>query len=609
MASNLGEYWTRKRPSRRTVLRGAGVGVSGLAAAALIGCGGDDDTATTTPTAPGATATAAPGEQTPTSEIKRGGHLVLPTTTDPDSLDILSTTSFQTTYPTGAAYSRIIKYDVGDGEAAPGSMSGDLAEHWEQPSETEFIFTLREGVTFDERAPTNGRALSMDDVVASWDKYESSSSYRSALSHSASDAAPVESIEAIDDRRFRVTLAFPDATFMQTFAWPYNYWVMPTESMDGGFNASADMRGTGPWMLREHRPGVGSSYDRNPNWHGGPDKPYLDSFEWVQIQDEAQAEAQFRSGAVHHGGVSNENIPTVLREVANTTVVATAPAAGAHTFNFSWQDGQPWHDIRVRRAMSLAYDRNTFVDVIEGTDEFAAAGMDVRRYWGSPMSAAYGDDWLDPTSDAFGPGSQWFEHNVAEARALLDAAGYDASNPLEADFFYAPHYGRDWHRRAELTQSMYLEAGIVLHLQPVDYSTGWVPLYLRAKGDFSPTVPGRGATGMWTNGPRASAGHWLLEHKHHGGANNSVGTTFPELAQQIEDMRSTMDPEAYREAVHNVQRECVDLMTAVPAQTTLGLIYPTYTWLKNADRTQIWPGGQVGFQTAAEWIPELWMDV
>ncbi|MEX2373673.1 MAG: hypothetical protein WD800_07715, partial [Dehalococcoidia bacterium] len=36
-------YWTRERLGRRTVIRGAGLGLSGLAGAALIGCGGDSE--------------------------------------------------------------------------------------------------------------------------------------------------------------------------------------------------------------------------------------------------------------------------------------------------------------------------------------------------------------------------------------------------------------------------------------------------------------------------------------------------------------------------------------------------------------------------------------
>ncbi|MCA9848765.1 MAG: hypothetical protein KC472_12380, partial [Dehalococcoidia bacterium] len=49
-------YWTRARVGRRSVLRGAGLGIAGLAGAALIGCGGSDDG--------DATATATQGSQT-----------------------------------------------------------------------------------------------------------------------------------------------------------------------------------------------------------------------------------------------------------------------------------------------------------------------------------------------------------------------------------------------------------------------------------------------------------------------------------------------------------------------------------------------------------------
>ncbi len=71
MAENT--YWSRfttGRVSRRTLMRGAGLGVAGLAGAALVGCGGDDDPAPATSTAAAPVAvTAAPSAKQP----KRGG--------------------------------------------------------------------------------------------------------------------------------------------------------------------------------------------------------------------------------------------------------------------------------------------------------------------------------------------------------------------------------------------------------------------------------------------------------------------------------------------------------------------------------------------------------
>src|SRR5690606_682700 len=55
-------YWTRSSLGRRAALRGAGVGIAGLAGAALLGCGGgDEDPATPAAGGGGATGTAAAG--------------------------------------------------------------------------------------------------------------------------------------------------------------------------------------------------------------------------------------------------------------------------------------------------------------------------------------------------------------------------------------------------------------------------------------------------------------------------------------------------------------------------------------------------------------------
>src|SRR4051794_26196160 len=49
-------YWQRRQISRRSALRGAGVGIAGLAGAALVGCGGGDEAAPTTNANTGSTA-------------------------------------------------------------------------------------------------------------------------------------------------------------------------------------------------------------------------------------------------------------------------------------------------------------------------------------------------------------------------------------------------------------------------------------------------------------------------------------------------------------------------------------------------------------------------
>src|SRR5688572_27847855 len=90
----LENYWTR-RLSRRGVVRGAALGGVGLAGAALIGCGSDDDTSDPNATAEGgASGTASPSETTAAGSIKRGGTLKKHIAAEPPNFDMHANSTY-----------------------------------------------------------------------------------------------------------------------------------------------------------------------------------------------------------------------------------------------------------------------------------------------------------------------------------------------------------------------------------------------------------------------------------------------------------------------------------------------------------------------------------
>lgn len=606
-------YWARRRVSRRSTLRAAGFGLAGVVGAALVGCSGDDSTstdATSTPSGAGAAAstaasTAGSGSEQPVS----GGHLRFAAQADADTLDQLSAKSFRSVWPTAAVYSRLMQYDFGDGSAAPGTVSGDLAESWEQVDETTIALSLRSGVTWDEREPTSGRAFTAEDVVQSWQKFVSQSTYKADVANDANPVAPVGSMTAIDDETVEVKLAFPDATFFDLMAWPYYFWVHPVESMNGGFDPSSEMRGTGPWILRENKPAVGRVYDRNPKWYGGPDKPYLDSYEEVVIQDPAQAEAQFKSGSTQIGQqITTENLPLVASEVEGVEIYAGSPGTGGASFGFSWREGQPWHDERARRALAMSLDHEAMADVVLGADTLAAAGIDIHRYVNTPLGAGYGPYWLDPRGSDFGESAKYLTHNVEEARQLLSAAGFDDDHPLKFELAYATQYGAVHQRRAETAEAMARDAGIELILRPVDYTSEWVPNILRNQGDFGGSSNDIAAAGFWTNGGRSSSTDWLSGILHSGGANNLVGTNFPDLDSMIAQLHSTFDVDERIELTHEIQRYAAEWMPTVPAGVLIDTTTIAYTRVHGPGRYQTWGGGPINFGSPTETFPLYWME-
>ena len=185
----LDNYWSR-RVTRRSALRGAGVGVAGLAGAALFGCGGGGEEESTVADLKSTNSFAAgdalqipppagkvgkdqvrikpgaydnfvpmtPAETDPLANGRYGGTL-LNRYLDPPSMDFNRTLSCTINSTMDYTKNKLVRGIFGP-RANPAliHVEPDLAENWEvNPEQTEFTFHLRKGVKFHNVAPVNGR--------------------------------------------------------------------------------------------------------------------------------------------------------------------------------------------------------------------------------------------------------------------------------------------------------------------------------------------------------------------------------------------------------------------------------------------------------------------
>ena len=588
--------------SRRLALRGGAVASVGLASAALIGCTAGRDK----PPAPAA-ADAAPSKVT---APERGGTLRLQEIGDTDSFDPLTAAAATGQARAGYTYSRLMQWKAGDGERAKGDMEGDLSDKWEQPDPLTYVFHLRKGVAWDQRAPTNGRALTAEDVQKSWEKFAAKGKYRADVANAANKASSVVSLTAVDSSTVKMTLAFPDSEALETLNWPNNFWVMPLESMNGGFDPVKEMRGTGPFLQTEYRPAVGFKYVRNPKWYGGPDRPYLDGIDIAIIPQAAQVEAQFRAGNLHIGNQLGNptNIPVVAREVPGAAIQLLAPEGAGTSLCFNWQPKSPFKDVRVRRAMSMALDRDTFIDVNYDPAAYEKLGVRLNRYWNTPTTAAYGDSWLDPKGKDFGPAAGHLKYNIAEARQLLAAAGFNDSKPLEYDIIF-PGNRHDPNRigQVETWRAMSAKAGIKVFSRSVDYSTDWLKLYTDARGYFD-FRDGRSGVLYKPNGGRPTAGGWYALFFAAKGSISIVGDEFPELEKMVQDQRRILNRAERLKKEHDIQRYAVENMVCCPVGANVDYTDVYWKGVHGPERYHGWPGAGGSAARPTEIMTHYWMD-
>ena len=392
-------YWQRKNLSRRRVLVGAGTVGAGALGAALVGCGDDDDDA-----APAATATIEGAAASPTAvpdPPKRGGTFAsynLNATVD--SLDIQ-----QSSHPGTQAYSQF----TNDGltildEPTPGDFQQkpQLAESWEQPDSTTIVLKIRKGVKYANVAPMNGRVMTAQDVVYS-------------LKRMATDDAKfprrtwfkqVDSIEAPDANTVRIKTKQPYAALMYLLGSPWMVVISPEQVAQDG-DILKGLSGTGPYIAKKLEVGTEFVFERNPEyWDTG--KPYLDKFQFLNIQGVAAQLAAFRAGQTHYADPGADLLEK-FRSENPTAREWTGPRVGIGILAFNGKKA-PFTDPRVRQAIANAVDLKGWMDVLVKGD-----GQQT-----GPMYAGY-KTWALPQDKLL-----YSKPDIQKAKQLLSAAGQSA---------------------------------------------------------------------------------------------------------------------------------------------------------------------------------------
>ncbi len=553
-------YWGRRRLDRRTALRGAGLGVAGLAGAALIGCGGGDDNGgggegggtSATPmqdilgAGGGATATAdanatavpadqvriapglyevqvppSPAEANPLVNGRYGGTL-LTTYLDPPHMDInraLSCTIFTTMNYTNSKVTRA----RGNANGHPFiiELEGDLAESWEaSPDSTEFTFHIRQGIKTHNVDPTNGREFTAEDVRLSMEKYRAGGSQADVF-------AQVESIETPDDYTVVVKLNQPLADFPTNIAaWSF---MWPRELVEDDDLRGRRAVGTGPFMQQEWTPKERSVFVKNPDYFE-EGLPFLDRVITVVQTDAAALAAGFQTNNFFAWTTeTDESVDGMTRQVEDMVFVKAPISRGANVNGWHFQMTNPvFQDERVRRAINIGWDRVDFDLARNGGDNTNPEGP----YSNAPMPWSFMWDEY-PTATVNG---QWYVFDPEQASQLLQAAGYSASNQLE--FEHVTWYDR-------VSSAEVVIPGLNQNLPEVNISFRQVdnPTHVTMLSDrnFAET------SGIIWGPPSFSMDQWTYAWWHTQGSLNYNGSGNAELDALLDQARAETDVEARRE--------------------------------------------------------------
>ncbi|MDX2144415.1 MAG: ABC transporter substrate-binding protein [Rhodospirillaceae bacterium] len=274
-----------------------------------------------------------------------------------------------------------------------GSVSPRLATAWEQRDPLTWRFKLRDDVVF-----SNGKAFDAGAVAHAVNYLTgpgpANEDARRDLNFLA--GATVVDKHTVDIRTQTPRFTLPRYCSVLLIVEPEAWATL------GPVKFAEQPVATGPMVVDEWQP-ARALFRRNPTaWRS----PQIDGVEYINLPDVPARIAALQSGRIDVAyGVAPEDIDAVTA-VGGTIATVRDGAAMCIVLNFQGGRATPLADVRVRRALNLAVDRQAIVDVLMGGLTVASGQPSVRQAFG-----------FDP---ALGP----YPHDPAAAKALLAEAGY-----------------------------------------------------------------------------------------------------------------------------------------------------------------------------------------
>ena len=459
---------------------------------------------------------------------KRGGILRV-RGYDPPHFDHHLTVSLKTNATLSFLYSKLVRHRAGP-EIRPGTflVEPDLAERWEAPDDTTYVFHLRQGVKWHNKPPLNGRELVAEDVKFTYDRFltEKGNADRYMLE-------AVDRIEVIDRYRVKFLLKEPFVWLLDVLATPRSMWVIAPEVVQqfGDLKRPEAAIGTGPFTLEHYEPNVKTVFKRNPAYFR-PDQPFVDGVEWWVLEDDSTGLAMYRTGQIdcgpwHHWTVRQPDLGA-LKQSHPHFVYQDFLAAGT-TVLYMRTDQSPFNDVRVRRALSHALDRQGIIDGVGLGGEPSPAVPRGLVEWSLPI-------------DQLGAGAKYYQHDPQEARRLLAEAGYPKG--LKAQLYTTSGYGRDLLDEVQLIQQNLKNVGIEAELKLQEYGAYMATTYVGkfaglAYGPFGGSLePDSVLYGMYAPDQPRNSGH----------------INDPTLTAMLQEARRTKDMEARKKLIFDIQR-------------------------------------------------------
>ena len=262
----------------------------------------------------------------------------------------------------------VFGFTVGRGANPESVLAPSLAENWNMPDPKTIILKIRQGVHWHDKAPTHGRAFTVDDVIYNIDGWWRKSPF---IDRQFSDL--IESVKKLDNWTIEIRLKPPAKVDILVGVLDNDsHFFVAEESRNTPSGEIVDWKmasGTGPFVLTDLVADSVLRFKRNPNYWGFDEKnpqnklPYVDEVKYLIIPDVTTRLAAIRTGKVD---IAFEidikdtlNLIKTNPKLKHKAIYGTAPRA----LRMRW-DLHPFNDLKMRQAVSMAIDRQAIIDSV-----------------------------------------------------------------------------------------------------------------------------------------------------------------------------------------------------------------------------------------------------
>jgi peptide/nickel transport system substrate-binding protein len=465
----------------------------------------------------------------PAGAQQAGGILKLGHFDSPASMSMLEESTVAVNRPMMGVFNNLVIFKQDEQQNTPDTIVPELATAWGWSEDgTELTFSLRHDVKWHD-----GKPFTAADVKCTLDLLQDKAPEKLRINPRKSWFDNVSEVTTKGDYEVTFHLKRPEPSLLAMLAtgWTpiYPCHVSPVQMRQHPI-------GTGPFKFVEFKPNQSITVVRNPDYWK-PGRPYLDGIEYRIIKDVSTRLLSFIAGKEDvYFGLTMPQRKDIKNQLPQAICDMTIPNVSRNLLIN--RSVPPFDKPELRRALSLAIDRQALIDIIADGQGTIGGVMQPppEGIWGMPPYAMRKLPGYDP--DVAG--------NQAQARKIMESLGYGPDKRLQltvATRNIAPY--RDV---AVVLISQLKEIYIDAELNPID-TTQWYPTLMRK--DYKVGV---NVTETAVDDPDVA----FYENYACGAPRNYTGYCNHEVDRLIDQQSAEPDPQKRKKIVWDIERRLID---------------------------------------------------